>query len=97
LKERKALVINAINDLGPGAEDEPFAGDPEFTARVDAWMEGRDVDREHATLLQVLREMDHPTEPIQRIINAADGQPLELTNSPQDQWLAELARRLLGS
>ena len=95
LKERKNLALDSINALGPSnAIEEPFPGDDAFEARVLAHMDKLGCDHEHATLLAVLEELPDPTEASKRLIAAGAGKKLKLSDSAEDQWLAELGRRM---
>ncbi|HHH31814.1 MAG TPA: hypothetical protein ENK57_26165 [Polyangiaceae bacterium] len=100
-KERKAIVIDAVNAMGPSnAEEEPFPGDPDLEQRVAERVARTGVIPEHATLYEVLadRARDRPmgTHPMIAALLAADGGRLPVDDSPRGQWLAELGRRLLG-
>ncbi|MEM9696846.1 MAG: 1-acyl-sn-glycerol-3-phosphate acyltransferase, partial [Myxococcota bacterium] len=104
-RERKALVIDAINNLGPcNAEETPNPGDPAFVERVANRTVATGVGAEHATLLEVLIDRAHErpeqTHPfVTGLVTAATGAGLwpGASSSPLDQWGAELARRLLGT
>lgn len=94
---RKELVLSAINGLGvPNAQEEPFAGDPGFEARVDAWQAARGVSHEHATLHEVLAELPFPGAEVRRLLGARTASALADDASPEGRWLLELGRRLLG-
>ena len=94
LKERKELVIGAINALHPTNDvEEPFPGDPAFAERLGARLASTNTDEPHGVLLEVLRERTAPHDFIRRLV-AADGGTLEVGDDPQEQWLAELARRV---
>jgi 1-acyl-sn-glycerol-3-phosphate acyltransferase len=97
MRERKALVLDAINALGPEpSEEEPFPGDPELAARADAWNARTGCGAEHAVVLEVLRDLAEPSAGIARLIAAAEGADLDLDDSAEDAWLGEMAVRLLG-
>jgi 3-oxoacyl-(acyl-carrier-protein) synthase/3-hydroxymyristoyl/3-hydroxydecanoyl-(acyl carrier protein) dehydratase/1-acyl-sn-glycerol-3-phosphate acyltransferase len=94
LKERKELVIGAINALQPTNDvEEPFPGDPAFAERLGARLASTNTDEPHGVLLEVLRERTAPHDSIRRLV-AADGGVVEVGDDPQEQWLAELARRV---
>ncbi|MEO0602222.1 MAG: 1-acyl-sn-glycerol-3-phosphate acyltransferase, partial [Myxococcota bacterium] len=96
-KDRKDLVIEAMNGLGPPVGEEvPFAGDAAMDAAARAWVEATGATHPHATILQVLKQVDGPTGPIQRLLDGLDRGTLELGESPEDQWLGRLAERLYG-
>ena len=94
-KERKLVVIEKLNALGPpNAEEQPIPGDEEFAEAVKAHQGRTGASHEHAALWQVLRELDDPGPDVQRLLSAADGGELRLDGSAKDVWLGELARRL---
>jgi 1-acyl-sn-glycerol-3-phosphate acyltransferase len=94
---RKERVIAAINGLGPPNEaEEPESGDPIFESRVRAWQAARGVSHEHATLHEVLVDVPEPCEPIARLLAAPGAFELGWDASPENAWLSELARQLLG-
>ena len=94
--ERTAHLKAAINGLGPDhAQETPYAGDPEFAARVQAWQRQRGVRHEHAVLGCVLAELGAPGREIRQLISSGDATALEV--SPEGAWLAVLARWLFGA
>ncbi len=97
--ERKKVVIEAINGLGPSnAVEAPLPGDADFAEDVSAWSEANGVTEEHATLLRVLHEREDPSTPVKRLLAAADGDAeLALDDSAEDAWLRVLASWCLGS
>ena len=89
--DRKKLVVDAMNALGPAHADErPFPGDDEFAARVSAWRETHDVEPEHAVLREVLAEQPTPSPEVAALLAATSADALD------GPWLQELGRRLLG-
>jgi 3-hydroxymyristoyl/3-hydroxydecanoyl-(acyl carrier protein) dehydratase/1-acyl-sn-glycerol-3-phosphate acyltransferase len=98
LKDRKQLVIDAINGLGPAAAQElPGAPDPAFAAAVAAW-QARAAGPERATLLATLDEMtEHRAAATGRLVaDARAGQVADGVDAAA-QWQARLARWLLGA
>src|SRR5690606_38755290 len=96
--ERKRLVIEAINTLGlRNADERPNPGDAAFAARVAAWQAAHDVRFEHAVLREVLVDRAQNCEGVARVLAATDARELEDDDAPTGQWLARLARLLLGS
>ncbi len=94
--ERKKVVVAAINALGPAnAVETPNAADPEFEARVNAYLKSHDVSHEHATLACVLAEQKNGTDAVKRILSASSSKDLS-DSAPESAWLQELAQRLLG-
>lgn len=96
LRERKEVVIGAINALGPpNSIEEPLPGDPDFASRVDAWVEQSGASHEHATLLRVLQERPDLCEASRRLLDGVGG-VLQVSDDAEGRWLAEMARRLYG-
>ena len=95
-KERKGVVIDAINALGPpNALEQPAAPDPEFAAVVREHVAKTGVSEEHAVLFETLARVSEPCAAVSRLL-AARGGGLTFSDTPEDRWLAELGRRLLG-
>jgi len=97
--ERKTLVIDAINALGPGSDvEQPYRGDPAFAAQVEAWQQSHGVSHEHAVLHQVLAEAAEPAQEVAALLNATSSASLgAVSEGESGPWLRELARRLLGA
>jgi hypothetical protein len=92
---RKAHVLAAINALGPSnANEKPLPGDPDFAARVDTWQSERGVSHQHAVLGCVLAERAAPVPETAKLLKAKRAS--ELAGDAAGDWLAELARRVLG-
>ena len=92
--ERKKMVIDAINRLGPdNAVEVPNPPDSAFEGRVQAWLSKSGGSAEHATLLEVLRDVESPCDDTRRLLAAID-EGAELRDEPAGRWLAELADRL---
>jgi acyl transferase domain-containing protein/3-hydroxymyristoyl/3-hydroxydecanoyl-(acyl carrier protein) dehydratase/1-acyl-sn-glycerol-3-phosphate acyltransferase len=98
LKERKQVVIDAINGLGMAAADEaPSAPDPAFRDRVEAWRE-RAGSPERAALLATLEALpEHRSEATQRLIEGARAGRIEAGEDPAGRWLAGFGRWLMGA
>jgi acyl transferase domain-containing protein/3-hydroxymyristoyl/3-hydroxydecanoyl-(acyl carrier protein) dehydratase/1-acyl-sn-glycerol-3-phosphate acyltransferase len=97
LKERKDLVIDALNALGPAHDVEmPSAPESEFEASIVEWVERTGATAEHATLFRTLEASPDKHPAIARLIDGARQGRLELGSDAKDRWLAELARRLFG-
>ncbi len=96
-KDRRQTVMEAINALGPSHDEEaPLPPNPEFAAEVDNWITSTGATPEHATIYKTLERLRDPGAEIQRLLAAVPEGRLLVDNSPTDQWLAELARRLFG-
>ncbi len=97
LGDRKNLVIESINSLGPSNEDEaPSPPDTELARGVRLWQQETGVSHEHATLRMVLAGLEEPGELVQRLVAAECAEDLAGDSSPEGRWLFELGRRLLG-
>jgi 1-acyl-sn-glycerol-3-phosphate acyltransferase len=91
-KERKPIVLDALNALGPDhATEEPCAPDPEFAAAVDAHARAHGVSPEHAVLQQTLARLTSPSESVERLLGSRVSGTTE-----HDRWFAELRQRLYG-
>jgi 1-acyl-sn-glycerol-3-phosphate acyltransferase len=98
LKERKQVVIDAINGLGPGPEHEtPYPPDPAFAEQVEAWRARTGTTAERAALLATLDALPRfRSEATPRLLEAArTGEPVS-GDDPASRWLAGFARWLLG-
>lgn len=95
---RKAKVLEAMNTLGDLASKAPaIQPDTHFAERVRVRQTQNQVPEADAVLLEVLCENPSPrAEATARLVAAAQGQPLRIGASAEDQWLGVLARRLLG-
>ena len=98
LKERKQLVLDAINGLGPGPQQEaPAAPDPAFAARVEAWRARSGTSPERAALLATLEGMTtYRSGATRRLVEAARQGKAPAGDGPEERWLAGLARWLLA-
>ncbi len=86
--ERKRLVIDAINALGPdNAVEEPLPGDPAFAQAVAQQARQRALSHEHATLLQTLQGLDAPCDETRRLLDAFRAGRLKPAGHPSDVWL----------
>jgi 1-acyl-sn-glycerol-3-phosphate acyltransferase len=96
-KERKELVIGAINALGPSnAEEAPIGGDRELAAAAEAWVQRTGASHDHATLLETMRRLPAPGEEMRQILVGAEAGELRLADDARGAWMAELARRMFG-
>jgi 1-acyl-sn-glycerol-3-phosphate acyltransferase len=97
LKERKQVVIDALNALGPPlAAEQPLAPDPAFEADVRAWEARTGVQPEHAALRTAITRL--PTiesEGMRRILAATTADSLN-DGTAEGAWLAGLGRWFLG-
>jgi hypothetical protein len=102
LKDRKDLILDRLNHLGPTLENElPIPGDSEFLEDVRKWSDRRaskgcPVEPEAAVLLQVLRAILSPSPGIARLLEAIENDQAPEVSEPEDLWLLDLGRRLAG-
>jgi len=97
LKERRDLVLAAMNTLGPDLSTEtPQSGDPQFAAAVDGWRSRTGVGLVDAVLFATLAGQRNPGPQARAILDAAKTGKLVVTSDPRSQWLGRLARRLFG-
>jgi 3-hydroxymyristoyl/3-hydroxydecanoyl-(acyl carrier protein) dehydratase len=90
---RKAVVIDAINALGPSnADEQPLPADPAFAAKVAEWQQAHGVDEEHAVLGCVLAERTSPVPETATLLGARG--PADLGEGPVAEWLAVLGQRI---
>lgn len=93
--QRKDLVINAINKLGPAnAIETPYPGDSDFADAVSKWQGEHPVSEEHAVLRTVLQEIETPGTEVLELLRASSSK--DLKSDAAGLWLQELAKRLIG-
>jgi len=66
------------------------------TENSASWQAARGVSHEHATLREVLAELDSPGDEVRRLLAAPNASALAGDETPAGRWLRELGRRLLG-
>lgn len=94
--ERKKLVLNAINSLGPQqADEQPCVGNPAFAAKVADWQKTHGVSEEHAVLGVVLSERKHPVSETAALLKSKNAKSFEANAT--GEWLKELRARILGN
>jgi 3-hydroxymyristoyl/3-hydroxydecanoyl-(acyl carrier protein) dehydratase len=97
LRDRRQRLLDAINQLGPSNEvEEPFAPDPALASAAGRWAEQTGAHPGLAVIFTLLRELADPSPEIAAIVEGAKTGVLHVSNTPEGQWLAELARRLYG-
>jgi 3-hydroxymyristoyl/3-hydroxydecanoyl-(acyl carrier protein) dehydratase/1-acyl-sn-glycerol-3-phosphate acyltransferase len=96
LKERKQLVLDAINGLGPSnATEQPTAPDPAFARRVEAWTPRCNQTPEHAVLMATLDALPRfRAEATRRFVAGAREGRVETGDGPEGRWLEGFARWL---
>jgi len=87
-RDRRQLVVEAINHTGPAAGMEaPGAPDAAFRRGVQDFMTETATSQVKAVLVTALRGLADPAPATARVLAAVDGQVLELGPSPEEQWL----------
>jgi hypothetical protein len=96
LKERKELIIDAINGLGPPhSEEVPSSPNPELQEQVARWMARSRLSPEAAVLLSALQQRTGAAALTAKLLeSAAAGGPL-LAESAEERWLATFAHEVL--
>jgi len=96
-KDRKPVVLDALNALGPAnADEQPFAPDAAFAKRVADRVARTSASHEHATLFEVLADSSNPSEMVAALLSGDARGRLQVSNDASGAWLTELARRLYG-
>jgi 3-oxoacyl-(acyl-carrier-protein) synthase/3-hydroxymyristoyl/3-hydroxydecanoyl-(acyl carrier protein) dehydratase/1-acyl-sn-glycerol-3-phosphate acyltransferase len=96
LRDRKAVVLAGINNLGPGAAETPGAGDEALLAASTAWSARSGASPEAATVLGALTLYPHEGDELRRIVEGLQAGRLAIHDGEKDAWLAGLARWLFG-
>jgi acyl transferase domain-containing protein/3-hydroxymyristoyl/3-hydroxydecanoyl-(acyl carrier protein) dehydratase/1-acyl-sn-glycerol-3-phosphate acyltransferase len=94
-RERKELVLAAMNALGP-ADEVPGHADSAFAAGVDRWVAESGATHEDATVLAALADYPEVIPELRAILDARSG-GYAAADGPKGAWLAALAQRLLGA
>ena len=96
-KDRKSVVISAINGLGPElASERPMAPDPAFGAAVEAWIARTGATPEDAVLFTTLATLEQPSDDVRALCDGARAGRLLVAGDARGQWLGRLAQRLFG-
>jgi 3-hydroxymyristoyl/3-hydroxydecanoyl-(acyl carrier protein) dehydratase/1-acyl-sn-glycerol-3-phosphate acyltransferase len=96
-KDRKAVVIAAINGLGPDlAEETPAPPDPRFDAAVEAWIARTGATPEDAVFFTTLATLADPGDEVRALCDGARQRRLVAGSDPRAEWLAQLAEKLFG-
>ncbi|MEE8408441.1 MAG: 1-acyl-sn-glycerol-3-phosphate acyltransferase [Myxococcota bacterium] len=96
--ERKALVIGAINGLGPAnALEAPLEADPEFEGSVHRWMAESGASLEHAVLFRTLQHARGVCPDTEELVAAASSRRIVFADDARGRWLTTLAERLCGT
>jgi hypothetical protein len=97
LKERKQLILEEMNSLGPAVEDErPNAAHLALAEAARAWSQRTGASAEHAMLLAALQSSPVASSGMARLLEATSSWRLVLSDTPAERWLAQLASRLFG-
>ena len=98
LKERKDVVLAAMNSLGPDLNAEvPLPGDAQFGVAAEEWRSRTGATPEDAVLFTTLAGLQSPGTEVKSLLDAARSGRMTLTSDPRSQWLGRLAKRLFGS
>jgi acyl transferase domain-containing protein/3-hydroxymyristoyl/3-hydroxydecanoyl-(acyl carrier protein) dehydratase/1-acyl-sn-glycerol-3-phosphate acyltransferase len=97
LKERKEVIIEGINGIGPkNSEEIPSLPNGALQERVGHWLQRPNLSAENAVLLAAL-ELYRPEAALTRVLleRARTGQPGRAV-TPEEQWLANFEQQLFG-
>ena len=98
LKERKDVVLAAMNSLGPPmSSEEPLGGDPQFGAAASEWQSRTGCSHEDAVLFTTLASLPTPGVEVKALLEGARTGRLTVTSDARSQWLGRLAKRLFGA
>ena len=98
LKERKDVVIAAMNSLGPDLSTEtPLPGDAQFGVAAEEWRSRTGATPEDAVLFTTLAGLKNPGVEVKALLEGARQGRLTLASDPRSQWLGRLAKRLFGT
>ncbi len=91
--ERRTLVIDAINHLGPSnAAEVPQVPNRAFAGKVSAWIAQTGVSEAKAVLFKALETSHHPPAgETRKLIQAASGRQKVFGGDPMGGWLRRLA------
>ncbi|PCI37634.1 MAG: beta-ketoacyl synthase [Elusimicrobia bacterium] len=93
--ERKKRVLDAINFLGPVAEEE-HTPDLNFDKRVRAWTKKTGATTSFTVILKALIDLESPCDDTVKIVEGARKGKLTLPATEHGRWLADFAKLLYG-
>ncbi|HZI55622.1 MAG TPA: 1-acyl-sn-glycerol-3-phosphate acyltransferase, partial [Verrucomicrobiae bacterium] len=97
-KDRKEVVIAAINGLGPDIMAEtPSAPDSAFGAAVHEWVAHTGASLEDAVFFTTLATLAEPGEGVRALCDGARRGQLVVGGGSRGEWLARFAERLFGA
>ncbi len=97
LRDRRDLVLDAINALGGGNDlEEPLPQDPAFTNRVKSWQRTTGTHEVFAAAWEVLQDCENPSEDTQILLNSADEGTHTFDAAERGPWLRRMAALLRG-
>jgi 1-acyl-sn-glycerol-3-phosphate acyltransferase len=96
-KDRKEVVIAAINGLGPDVMAEtPSAPDVAFSAAVNEWIARCGCTPEDAVFFTTLAMLADPGEEVRALCDGARQGKLVVGSGARAEWLARFAEKLFG-
>jgi 3-oxoacyl-(acyl-carrier-protein) synthase/3-hydroxymyristoyl/3-hydroxydecanoyl-(acyl carrier protein) dehydratase/1-acyl-sn-glycerol-3-phosphate acyltransferase len=97
-KDRKEVVIAAINGLGPDIMAEtPSVSDSAFGAAVHEWVAHTGASLEDAVFFTTLATLAEPGEEVRALCDGARHGRLVVGGDARGEWLARFAERLFGA
>jgi hypothetical protein len=96
-RDRRQRVIDAINHLGPPNDvEEPLPPQPAFAAAAQAWSERTGANLGLSAWFCLLEQLPDICPELAALVAGARAGDLRVSTTPEERWLAELARRLCG-
>jgi hypothetical protein len=96
-KDRKELVIAAINGLGPDVTAEtPSEPDLAFSAAVNEWIARTGATPEDAVFFTTLAMLAEPGEEVRALCDGARQGKLVVGSGARAEWLVRFAEKLFG-
>lgn len=94
-KDRRDVVLSALNGLGPALDTEvPAAPDPAFAAEVAAWRSRTGAPEEGAVVMATLAGLHAPGDEVKALCEGARTGELRVSGDARGAWLTELVRGL---
>jgi 1-acyl-sn-glycerol-3-phosphate acyltransferase len=97
LKERKQVIIDGINGIGPqNSEEIPCAANDALRERVNHWLQRPNISGENAVLLAALELYRSEAALSQAFLERARTGRRSPAVTPEEHWLANFERQLFG-